>query len=80
MQITYESLTDEESFLVERLESLRGIDNRSLRDACGDDWTLLDSPTKFGRKVKALVRAGHLNGVRLEERAANNHQHYSFGS
>ncbi len=71
--------TEVEKFVVEHISTFDGEGEFRLKDVCGDLWTLLKSPTKFGKKIKAYVEAGFLNGVQLAERASNNHQYYSFG-
>ncbi len=79
MQNKVIGFTEVERFLVEHISRFRGAGEFCLKDVCGDLWTLLKSPTKFGKKIKAYVEAGFLNGVQLAERASNNHQYYSFG-
>ncbi len=79
MQSKYGVFNDVEKFLLEHISQFRGMGEFTLKEVCGDLWTLLGSPTKYGKKIKAYVGAGFLDRVHLAERASNNHQYYSFG-
>lgn len=73
MQLTQHEMQD----IKERIASMKP-GYYEVRDIFGDDWSMIKSPTSFGKKFKKSVSMNLISNVKIVRTKTDNHKFYSI--